>query len=156
VLTGSAAYAVKEFFGLRGSLAEKAMYRPTFYGLIVLAIIGGLLMNFLNIDPIEALVVTAIINGVVAPPILVLIALLARDREVMGDRRSGRWSNGLVWAATLLMGAAAIALLPHTALTPPRPGRRRAQPPVQDCVDTAAVRPRPCARNVEISVMLSA
>jgi NRAMP (natural resistance-associated macrophage protein)-like metal ion transporter len=111
VLTGSAAYAVTEFFGLRGSLAEKAMYRPTFYGLIVLAIIGGLLMNFLNIDPIQALVVTAIINGVVAPPILVLIALLARDGEVMGDRRSGRWSNALVWAATLLMGAAAMALL---------------------------------------------
>jgi Mn2+/Fe2+ NRAMP family transporter len=85
--------------------------KATFYGLIVLAIIAGLLMNVLNIDPIQALVVTAIINGVVARPILVLIALLARDGEVMGDRRSGRWSNGLVWAAALLMGAAAIALL---------------------------------------------
>jgi NRAMP (natural resistance-associated macrophage protein)-like metal ion transporter len=111
VLSGSAAYAVKEFFGFRGSLSEKAAYRPTFYGLIILAIIGGLLMNFLNIDPIKALVVTAIINGIVAPPILVLIALLARDRDVMGKRRSGRWSNTLVWTATLLMGAAAIALI---------------------------------------------
>ncbi len=111
VLSGSAAYAVKEFFGFRGSLLEKPSYRPTFYGLIVIAIIGGLLMNFLNIDPIKALVVTAIINGVVAPPILVLIALLARDRKVMGERRSGPWSNGLVWLATLLMGAAAIALI---------------------------------------------
>jgi Mn2+/Fe2+ NRAMP family transporter len=53
-------------------------------------------MSFLNIDPIKALVVTAIINGIVAPPILVLIALLARDRTVMGRRRSGRWSNLLV------------------------------------------------------------
>ena len=111
VLTGSAAYAVKEFFGFRGSLLEKPSYRPTFYALIVVAIIGGLLMNFLSIDPIKALVVTAIINGVVAPPILVLIALLARDRTVMGDRRSGPWSNGLVWLATLLMGAAAVALI---------------------------------------------
>jgi len=111
VLTGSAAYAVKEFFGFRGSLADRARYRPTFYGLIVVAIIGGMLMNFLNIDPIKALVVTAIINGVVAPPILVLIALLARDRTVMGDRRSGPWSNALVWTATVLMGAAAIALI---------------------------------------------
>ena len=111
VLTGSAAYAVKEFFGFRGSLAERPRYRPTFYGLIVVAIIGGLLMNFVGIDPIKALVVTAIINGVVAPPILLLIALLARDRRVMGARRSGPWSNGLVWAATLLMGAAAIGLL---------------------------------------------
>jgi NRAMP (natural resistance-associated macrophage protein)-like metal ion transporter len=111
VLSGSAAYAVKEFFGFRGSLADKASYRPAFYGLIVVAIAGGLLMNFLTIDPIQALVVTAIINGMVAPPILVLIALLARDRAVMGDRRSGRWSNGLVWAATGLMAAAAVALI---------------------------------------------
>ena len=73
--------------------------------------IGGLLMNFLDIDPIKALVVTAIINGIVAPPILVLIALLARDSTLMGSRRSGFWSNTLVWTATLLMGAAAIALI---------------------------------------------
>jgi Mn2+/Fe2+ NRAMP family transporter len=111
VLTGSAAYAVKEFFGFRGSLADRARYRPTFYGLIVVAIIGGLLMNFLNIDPIKALVVTAIINGIVAPPILVLIALLARDRTVMGTHCSGPWSNTLVWIASLLMGAAAVALI---------------------------------------------
>jgi Mn2+/Fe2+ NRAMP family transporter len=47
----------------------------------------------------------------VAPPIPVLIALLARDRKVMGDRRSGPWSNALVWAATVVMGVAAAALL---------------------------------------------
>jgi Mn2+/Fe2+ NRAMP family transporter len=111
VLTGSAAYAVKEFFGFRGSLADSVRYYPTFYGLIVVAIIGGVLMNVLNFDPIKALVVTAIINGIVAPPILVLIALLAHDREVMGSRRSGVWSNTLVWTATLLMGAAAVALI---------------------------------------------
>jgi Mn2+/Fe2+ NRAMP family transporter len=111
VLSGSAAYAVKEFFGFRGSLSDRAMYHPTFYGLIVMAIIGGLLMKFLNIDAIRALVVTAIINGVVAPPILVLIALLARDRTVMGDRRSGRWSNTFVWLAAGVMGVAAVALI---------------------------------------------
>jgi len=111
VLTGAAAYAVKEFLGIRGSLADRPLYRPTFYGIIGLAMLGGLLMNLVGIDPIKALVVTAIINGIVAPPILVLIALLARDREVMGDRRSGRWSNTLVWAATVVMGVAAVALI---------------------------------------------
>jgi NRAMP (natural resistance-associated macrophage protein)-like metal ion transporter len=111
VLTGSAAYAVKEFFGFRGGLADKAAFRPTFYGLIVVAIIGGLVMNFLSIDPIKALVVTATINGIVAPPILVLVALLARDRKVMGRHRSGIWSNTLVWIATVLMGVAALALI---------------------------------------------
>ena len=80
VLTASAAYAVREFFGFRGSLSETPFSRPTFYALIVIALVGGLLMSVLNINPIQALVVTAIINGVVAPPILVLIALLARDQ----------------------------------------------------------------------------
>jgi len=114
VLSGSAAYAVKEFFGFRGSLAERPLFRPTFYGLIVLAIAGGLLMNLLQINPIQALVATAIINGIVAAPILVLIALLGRDRRVMGGRRSGSWSTALVWIATILMGAAAIGLIVTT------------------------------------------
>ena len=111
VLTASAAYAVKEFFGFRGSLSETPRSRPTFYGLIVIALIGGVLMNVLNIDPIQALVVTAIINGVVAPPILVLIALLARDRRVMDEHRSGRVSSSLVWIAAAAMSAAALMLL---------------------------------------------
>ncbi len=111
VLTGSSAYAVKEFFGFRGGLSEKVTARPTFYGLIALAIVGGLAMNFLNINPIQALVVTAIINGMVAPPILVLIALLARDRRVMNEHRSGFWSNSLVWLATTVMAAASILLV---------------------------------------------
>ena len=111
VLTASAAYAVKEFFGFRGSLSETPRSRPTFYGLIVIALIGGVLMNVLRIDPIQALVVTAIINGVVAPPILVLIALLARDRRVMDEHRSGRVSNSLVWIAATVMSAAALLLV---------------------------------------------
>jgi Mn2+/Fe2+ NRAMP family transporter len=68
-------------------------------------------MNFLNINPIQALVVTAIINGIVAPPILVLIALLARDRGVMQEHRSGFLSNTLVWIATAVMGTAAVLLI---------------------------------------------
>ena len=111
VLTASAAYAVKEFFGFRGSLSETPRSRPTFYALIVVALVGGVVMNVLKIDPIQALVVTAIINGVVAPPILVLIALLARDRRVMDVHRSGLLSSSLVWIATAVMGAAALMLL---------------------------------------------
>jgi Mn2+/Fe2+ NRAMP family transporter len=111
VLSASAAYAVKEFFGFRGGLSETPRSRPTFYGLILVALVGGLLMSLLNIDPIQALVVTAIINGLVAPPILALIALLARDRRVMAEHRSGVLSNSLVWIATALMAAAGIMLI---------------------------------------------
>jgi len=56
-------------------------------------------------------VITAIINGIVAPPMLALIALLSRDRSVMGPRRSGALSNGLLWITTAVMTVAALALL---------------------------------------------
>lgn len=111
MLTASAAYAVKEFFGFRGGLGETPLSRPTFYALIVVALVGGLLLSVLNINPIQALVVTAIVNGVVAPPILVLIALLARDRRVMAEHRSGTVSAVLVWIAAILMGAAAVTMI---------------------------------------------
>jgi NRAMP (natural resistance-associated macrophage protein)-like metal ion transporter len=111
ILSGSAAYAVKEFFGLRGTLADKARARPAFYAVLTLALAGGLVISLLGIDPIKALVITAIINGIVAPPMLALIALLGRDGGVMGPRRSGALSNGLLWITTAVMTVAALALL---------------------------------------------
>jgi NRAMP (natural resistance-associated macrophage protein)-like metal ion transporter len=117
ILSGSAAYAVKEFFGMRGSLADKARSRPAFYAVLTLALAGGLVISLLGIDPIKALVITAIINGIVAPPMLALIALLGRDRSVMGARRSGNLSNVLLWVTTGVMTLAALALL-VTAVIP--------------------------------------
>jgi NRAMP (natural resistance-associated macrophage protein)-like metal ion transporter len=111
ILSGSAAYAAKEFLGIRGSLAAKPRHGPTFYGIIALATVAGLLFNLLGINPIKALFITAVINGAVAPPLLVLIVLLGSDRKVMEGRRSGRVSRGLTWAATAAMGLAAIGLI---------------------------------------------
>ena len=110
VLSGSAAYAVKEFFGFRGSLADRPTYRPAFYAIIAVSVLGGLAMNLLGIDPISALVITAVINGVVAPPILFLIAIAAADGKVMGGRRSGALSTVLVWVAAVVMTVAAIGM----------------------------------------------
>lgn len=115
ILSGSAAYALKEFFRLPGTLASKPRYRPTFYLIIALAMVCGVAINFMGINPIKALFLTAVINGVVAPPLLVLIVLLASDRAVMKDRVSGRLSKTLTWAAAGLMGVAAVALLVTTA-----------------------------------------
>ncbi|MHB8717702.1 MAG: Nramp family divalent metal transporter [Candidatus Dormibacteria bacterium] len=111
VLSGSAAYAVKEFFGFRGSLADRPRYRPTFYAIVVVSTLGGLAMNLVGIDAIQALVVTAIINGVVAPPILFLIAMTATDGTVMGRRRSGRLSAVLLWTAAIVMAVAALGMI---------------------------------------------
>ena len=117
ILTGSAAYAVREFAGFKGALADKPLYRPTFYGIMVLSTLAGVAINLLGFNPIRALFVTAIINGLVAPPLLILIVLLGSDRRVMGPRVSGRASKLLTWAAAGAMSIAAIALL-TTLATP--------------------------------------
>jgi NRAMP (natural resistance-associated macrophage protein)-like metal ion transporter len=111
ILTGSAAYAVRDFLGLKGSLADRVSYRPTFYLIMVASTLAGIGINLIGVNPIRALFLTAIINGIVAPPLLVLIVLLGSSRTVMGHRRSGRLSLALTWATAALMGAAAAALL---------------------------------------------
>jgi NRAMP (natural resistance-associated macrophage protein)-like metal ion transporter len=111
ILSGSAAYALKEFLNLPGTLAAKPRYRPTFYAIIALAVIAGMAMNYLHIDPIRALFYTAVINGLVAPPLLALIVLLGSDRTYMKNRVSGPLSKSLTWLATALMSIAALALL---------------------------------------------
>jgi Mn2+/Fe2+ NRAMP family transporter len=111
ILSGSATYAVKEFFGMKGALADKARSRPAFYAVLTFALAGGLVISLLGIDPIKALVFTAIINGIVAPPMLALIALLGRDRKVMKEQTNGALSNSLLWITTGVMTVAALALL---------------------------------------------
>ena len=111
ILSASSAYAVKELAGLHGSLAVRPQYRPTFYAVIVLGTVGGLVFNLLGVNPIAMLFITAVINGVVCAPLLMLIVLLGADRRVMRRRRSGRLSLGLTWAAVAATGAGALALL---------------------------------------------
>ncbi|MDQ6774191.1 MAG: Nramp family divalent metal transporter [Candidatus Dormibacteraeota bacterium] len=116
ILSGSAAYAVKEFMGWRGSLRSKPQSRPLFYGVIGLATLVGLGLNFLRIDPTRALFYAAVINGLVAPPLMVLMVLLGSDRKVMKDKVSGRLSLTLTGAASIAMTGAAIALVATTVL----------------------------------------
>ena len=97
--------------GFEGALADKAWYRPTFYSIMGLATVAAVALNLIGIDPIRALFVTAIINGLVAPPVLVLIVLLGSDRGIMGKRTSGWVSRSLTWTATAVMSIAAVALL---------------------------------------------
>ena len=111
ILSGSAAYALKEFMGWKGALAMKPRYRPTFYGIIAAATLVGVAMNFIQLDPIKALFYSAMINGLVAPPLMVLIVLLGADRGIMKGKVSGALSKVLTWIATGAMTAAAAALV---------------------------------------------
>ncbi len=111
ILSGSAAYAIKEFLGMGGSLAVRPRYRPTFYGVLLLSMLVGVVMNFLNLNPIAALFWSAVINGVIAVPLMVLIVLVGANPEVMKRRVSGRLSLTLTWLATGLMAVAAVAMI---------------------------------------------
>lgn len=110
VLAGSAAYAVAEAFHWREGLARTVRQAPGFYGVIGFATLIGLLLNILRINPITALIYSAVINGVVAVPLLVIILLVANNRAIMGAHTNGRLSNTVSVIATLGMGCAALAL----------------------------------------------
>ena len=103
-------YALAEALGWRHGLDKKPPGAKQFYIIIVLATIAGMLINFIGINPISALFWSAVINGVLAPPLLVLLMLVVNNPRVMGKRVSGRWLNLGGWITTLLMFAAALAL----------------------------------------------
>jgi Mn2+/Fe2+ NRAMP family transporter len=111
ILTGSAAYAVRGFLHLKGALADRPSYRPTFYAIMALSTAAGVAIDLAGINPIKALFLSAVINGLVAPPVLVLIILLGSSRAVMGARASGRLSLALTWATAIVMTLAAGALV---------------------------------------------
>ncbi len=111
VLAGSASYAVSESFQWNEGLDQRLTKAWGFYGVIIVATIIGLLLNFIGVDPIKALVYSAVINGVVAVPLLLIIVLIARNANIMGRYKSGWLSNLLLWLTFLGMGAAAVALL---------------------------------------------
>jgi NRAMP (natural resistance-associated macrophage protein)-like metal ion transporter len=111
VLTGSAAYAVAEAFDWRTGLHEPPERALPFYGVIVLSTVFALVLNFTGVNLIDALFWTSVINGLLAPPLLVLLLLAANNPEVMGKQTNGALSNGLGWAATVAMFAAAGGLV---------------------------------------------
>jgi len=103
--------AVSEALGGRYGFNQKLRRAKLFYGVIIGSTLIGVLLNFVGINPIRMLVFAAIINGFLAPPLLVAIMLVANNRQIMGDRVNGRWTNILGWTTTLVMFVAAVALV---------------------------------------------
>jgi NRAMP (natural resistance-associated macrophage protein)-like metal ion transporter len=111
ILTGSSAYAVAEAFGWKRGLAQRAGRAKEFYSFIAASTVIGILINYIGVSPIRALFWTAILNGFLAPPLLVVILVAANDRRIMGQRANGWKLNVLGWATAILMFAAAIGLV---------------------------------------------
>ena len=110
ILSGSAAYALSEAFNMKEGLNLKLKKAHGFYGVITIATLIGLMINFVGIDPIKALVFTAVFNGVAAVPLIFLIARIARNKKIMGEYRSGWLSNTTVWITFIVMLASAVAM----------------------------------------------
>jgi NRAMP (natural resistance-associated macrophage protein)-like metal ion transporter len=111
VLSGSAAYAVAETFGWRYGLDTKPHQAKQFYAVIAVSTAVGMLINFTGINPIRALFWTAVINGLLAPPLLVLIMFVSNNPKVMGIHTNGKLTNALGWAAAAIMVAAAAGMI---------------------------------------------
>lgn len=111
VLAGSASYALSESFGWKFGLYRKLEHAYSFYGVIMISLLIGLLINFIGLDPIKALIYSAVLNGLIAPVILVLIILISSNKKVMGKWVNGPVSKSLGWLITLAMIVAGGAVI---------------------------------------------
>jgi NRAMP (natural resistance-associated macrophage protein)-like metal ion transporter len=111
VLAGSASYALSEAFGWRAGLYRKFSDAHGFYGVITIATLIGLLVNFTTIKPFTLLYYTAVLNGLCAPPLIFLILKIANDKKVLGKYVNSPRSNAFGYLTAVLLAACAIALM---------------------------------------------
>jgi NRAMP (natural resistance-associated macrophage protein)-like metal ion transporter len=110
VLAGSAAYAVSESFGWTEGLDRKPREAKAFYATIALATFGGVALNFTAIDPIDALFFAAVVNGVLAAPLMAVMMLIATNRRIMGHLTLTAPMAIIGWVSTAIMTSASVAL----------------------------------------------
>ena len=111
VLAGSSSYAVSEALKWKQGLYHNLRQAHAFYGTIIIAMLVGLSLNFIGLDPIKALIYSAVANGIVAPIVLTLIVVISSNKKIMGDwvnRRAVTWVGWLVTAVMAVAGIAAI------------------------------------------------
>lgn len=115
ILAGSASYAISEAFGWKQGLYRKLKEAYAFYGVIIIAMLVGLALNFIGLDPIRALIYSAVLNGVIAPVILFLIVKISGNPKIMGRWVNNKATHFLGIIVTLLMivaaGATVLSLL---------------------------------------------
>ena len=110
VLAGSAAYAVSEAAGWRGTLEDRPQLSRKFYAMIAFAMLLGLALDFVGFNAVKMLFYSAVLNGVLAPPLIVLVVLLTSNTKIMGMRVSSRLLRYIGWAAAGIMTAASIGM----------------------------------------------
>jgi NRAMP (natural resistance-associated macrophage protein)-like metal ion transporter len=110
-LAGSAAYAVAEAMAWRGSLEDRPRLAKKFYAVMGAAMILGLTLNYVGMNAVKMLFWSAVLNGVLAAPLIVLVVLLTSSKKVMGNHVSSPILRWVGWATALIMAAAALGML---------------------------------------------
>lgn len=104
VLAGSSAYALSEQFGWKQGLSKKFQQAKGFYLIIATSTVIGLWINFADVDPIKALIYAAVINGIIAVPLLVVIVKIGNDKKILEGRTNIKMSNIIGWITVVVMG----------------------------------------------------
>ena len=110
VLAGSSAYAIAEGARWRGSLADRPRRSRGFYGVIATGLALGLALNYAGFNAVSMLFWAAVLNGVLAPPLIVLVLLLTSNAKIMGERANSRWLTMLGWITVAVMAGASGAM----------------------------------------------
>jgi len=110
VLAGSAAYAVAEAMHWRGSLEDRPRRAPKFYAVLAVAVLLGLVLNYLKLNAVRMLFWAAVLNGMLAAPLIILVTLLCSDRSVMGARVNPFILTILGWLTAAVMLAATVMM----------------------------------------------
>ena len=110
VLAGAAAYAIAEASAWRATLEDRPHLAKKFYGVVGAAMIIGLILNYAGFNAVKMLFWAAVLNGVLAPPLIVLVVLLTCNKKIMGNRTNPPLLKWLGWVTAVIMAAAAIAM----------------------------------------------
>jgi NRAMP (natural resistance-associated macrophage protein)-like metal ion transporter len=110
VLAGSSGYALADTFGWKQGLNKRFKQAKVFYLVIAASTAIGLVMNFVNIDPIKALIYTAVINGITAVPILFAVMKISNDKSILKENTNGRISNIVGWLTFVVMGMSVVIM----------------------------------------------
>lgn len=111
VLAGSTSYAISESFGWKEGLYRKFKKARAFYTIIIFSILIGILTNFIGLHPIKALIYSAIVNGIIAPVIIISIVHISSSHKIMGHYKNSKIQNIIGWVAVVLMSITAVAAI---------------------------------------------
>ncbi|HSX15186.1 MAG TPA: divalent metal cation transporter [Candidatus Saccharimonadales bacterium] len=111
VLAGSSSYAISEALGWKEGLYRKLGHAYSFYGIIIISMLAGLSLNFVGIDPIKALIYSAVANGLVAPFILYFIIRISSNKDIMGHWANRKPATIIGWATMSIMAVSGVAAI---------------------------------------------